>query len=114
MQRSNKILGFQLLDLFNRISRNARLGSAARQMKTYRVTIKLKYQIHKMVNNWTKHLTIEKNPHFIFDKQEYYLCTAYFSDLMKLLIIPTAFKIVVLLFPGRNETSAPWGSRPHQ
>ena len=68
MQRSNKIVGFQLLDLFNRISRNAWLGSAVRQMKTYRVTIKLKYQIHNMVNNWTKHLTIEKNPDFIFDK----------------------------------------------
>ena len=42
MQRSNKIVGFQrpskLLDLFNRISRNAWLGSAVRQMKTYRVT----------------------------------------------------------------------------
>ena len=66
MQRSNKIVGFQwpskLLDLFNRISRNAWLGSAVRQMKTYRVTIKLKYQIHNMVNNWTKHLNIKKNP----------------------------------------------------
>ena len=41
MQRSNKFVGFQrpskLLDLFNKNSRNAWLGSAVGQMKTYRV-----------------------------------------------------------------------------